>query len=588
MQLKILALMMTLALMAGGVSYGTFAFFSDGETSTQNIFTGATLDLQTDDAQGISGSITDTSMTPGDSTSGSVVLKNAGGLLSGTVLDILVETDNSPAPDTWAEKQALNGADQTGEEYFGRAVAIDGNTMVVGAYRDSIGTNNWDGSAYVFTTSDGGLTWVEQQKLTVAGSADSDFFGYAADISGDTIVVGAYNHDESAGNEQGAAYVFTRSGSTWTQQQKLLASDAAPNDQFGIDVAVDGAKIVVGAWRENALGTESGSAYVFTTADGGATWTEQQKLTASDGADDNFFGHGVDIDGDSIVAGAYSWNCGGGSDCGAAYVFTTSDGGSTWSQQQKLSPGDLASGDHFGYSVAIDGDTVIAGAQYNDDAGTNSGSAYIFTRSGSTWTEQQKLTASDASSQDLFGSAVDVDGNKAIVGAFQADAGGQVEGGQAYLFSTGDGGATWSQDAILAEVTPGVGDHLGRSVAVAGDIAATGADNSDEQGGNSGLVLAYKFVAGGTDLAAWLLVTQFDYDGVGLTLPGDVDGDGRANTLADLNDNGAFTGQAAPGASGKTLAITVQLDEAATEDVMGESESMTLRFLLRQSGAPSL
>jgi uncharacterized repeat protein (TIGR01451 family) len=209
----------------------------------------------------------------------------------------------------------------------------------------------------------------------------------------------------------------------------------AENDRFGRSVAIDGDTVVVGAYNAD-LGDiiGAGAAYVFTLD--GSIWTEQQKLSASDKAGGDYFGRSVAIDGDTIVAGAYRADPGG-SNAGAAYVFTRT--GSTWTEQQKLTASDKAENDYFGRSVAISGETVVVGA-YNADLGdiTDAGAAYVFTRTGSTWTEQQTLTASDAAAEDRLGLSVAISGDTVVVGACAADPGGVDRAGAAYVFAAPD------------------------------------------------------------------------------------------------------------------------------------------------------
>ena len=210
-------------------------------------------------------------------------------------------------------------------------------------------------------------TWSEQQKLTASDAAWNDDFGTSVALSGDTAVVGA-PFDDDAGSASGSAYVFVRSGTRWSQQQKLTASDAAPNDDFGLAVALSGDTAVVGAIGDDDAGRDSGAAYVFVRS--GTRWSQQQKLTASDAASNDLFGISVAVSGDTAVVGAYADDDAGG-DSGAAYVFVRS--GTRWSEQQKLTASDAAAGIRFGNSVAVSGDTAVVGA-YADD------SAYVFVR----------------------------------------------------------------------------------------------------------------------------------------------------------------------------------------------------------------
>ena len=212
---------------------------------------------------------------------------------------------------------------------------------------------------------------------------------------------------------------------TVTERQKLLASDGAANDQFGYSVSISGDYAIVGAYADDDKGSNSGSAYVFKRD--GTNWSEQQKLTASDGAASDLFGRSVSISGDYAIVGA-DYDDDNGSYSGSAYIFKWD--GSNWVQQQKLIASDGAANDYFGYSVSISGDYAIVGA-YVDDG--SKGSAYIFKRNGTSWSQQAKLLASDGATSDLFGCSVSISGDHAIVGAYQNDDEG-TDSGSAYAF----------------------------------------------------------------------------------------------------------------------------------------------------------
>jgi len=234
------------------------------------------------------------------------------------------------------EQLKLVAADAAADDWFGKSVAIDGDTVVIGA--PDAGTG---GAVYVLRTTDGGATYGQVAKLTASDAAAGDRFGFSVAIDGDTLVIGAHVKD----GYTGAVYVFRMSngGATYNQVNKLTASDAAANDYFGYSVAIDGSTIVVGAMYDGDGGYGSGAAYVFSTSDGGATYDQLAKLTASDASLGDWFGTSVAIAGDTVVVGA------GGGD--AAYIFLTTNGGTTYDQVAKLT----AAGDNFGYSVAIDG-----------------------------------------------------------------------------------------------------------------------------------------------------------------------------------------------------------------------------------------
>ena len=385
---------------------------------------------------------------------------------------------------TLNEIAKLLASDGAGNDQFGTSVAVAGDTAVIGAPRDNDDGSD-SGSAYVFTRSAG--VWTEQQKLTASDAAASDLFGFSVAVAGDTAVI-AVPLDDDNGSNSGSAYVFTRSAGVWTEQQKLTASDAALMDLFGFRVALDGDTAVIGADSDDDNGSGSGSAYVFTRS--GSTWTEQAKLTASDAANNDHFGSSVAVDGDTTVIGA-RLDIDNGIGSGSAYVFTRS--GSSWTEQQKLTASDAAASDFFGVSVALDIDTAVIGAAFDDDDGSSSGSAYVFTRSAGVWTEQQKLTASDGAAVDLFGVSVAVDADTAVIGARDDDDNG-TNSGSAYVFTRS--GTIWTERQKLTASDGAFGDRFGESVAVDADTAIIGAIVDDDNGSNSGS--AYVFAPAST------------------------------------------------------------------------------------------
>lgn len=327
----------------------------------------------------------------------------------------------------WAHQQKLTADDAQDGDQLGFAVALDGDTALVGAYlEDGGGTDR--GAAYVFTRS--GDTWTQQQKLTLDDARDGDLFGIAVAVDGDTALIGASRKD-GAGSDQGAAYVYARSGGTWSMQQNLTPGDAEASDRFGIAVALDGDTALIGASRENGGGIDRGAAYVFTRS--GGAWTEEQKLTADDAANSDQLGRSVALDGDTAVVGAPFE--GGGEDRGAAYVFTRNGG--AWTQEELLAADDGADGDWFGFSVALDGDVALAGAPREDGNGADRGAAYRFARSDGAWTQEAKITADDASAEDEFGWSVGIDGEVALVGARGEDGAG-TDRGAAYVVALND------------------------------------------------------------------------------------------------------------------------------------------------------
>ncbi|MBP7473657.1 MAG: FG-GAP repeat protein, partial [Pyrinomonadaceae bacterium] len=342
---------------------------------------------------------------------------------------------------------------------FGVSSDVDGDTAVIGAAQEFGSGPPFAGAAYVYVRSGG--VWTLQQKLVGSDAVNGDTFGISVAISGDTIVVG--NHADMVDNNssQGSAYVFVRNGTTWTQQQKLTASDGIANDVFGRGVDIDGDTIIAGAWGYDLGSTNQGAAYIFTRS--GTVWTERTILTASDASANDFFGQSVALSGNTAIIGAYADNNGPVGDQGSAYIFVGS--GANWTEQQRLVASDGAASDIFGYSVAISGETAVVGA-YQDDQGANSdqGSAYVYVRSGTTWTEQQKLIAVDGAADDYFGNAVAIDGNAVVIGAYSDDIGANFTQGSAYAYNRS--GSTWTQQAKLTAADGEEQDYFGSSVAV--------------------------------------------------------------------------------------------------------------------------
>ena len=233
------------------------------------------------------------------------------------------------------------------------------------------------GSAYVFTRS--GTTWSEEQKLTASDKSAGGQFALSVSLSGETAVIGSEG-DDQGGAAAGAAYVFVRSGTIWSEEQKLTAGDAAPGDGFGVSVSLSGDTAAIGAFRDDLSGGfDQGSVYIFDRS--GATWSEDQKLTSSEAADLDNFGSSVALSGNTALIGAVNGDVSVGFDQGTAYVFVLSG---TWLEFQKLVASDAELDDSFGFSVAVDGDTALIGAREDDhsvgDPGSSNGegSTYVF------------------------------------------------------------------------------------------------------------------------------------------------------------------------------------------------------------------
>jgi len=305
---------------------------------------------------------------------------------------------------------ALDGAEN---DFFGQSVSISGDTAIIGAPQDP-----GPGSAYVYVRNPVTNLWTEQQKLLASDDADGDHFGYSVSISGDTVIVGAYGNDDG-GTNRGSAYIFVRNEGTWTEQQKLLNSNGQVNDLFGLSVSISGDTVVVSAEGEDDGGSQAGAAFIYVR--NGTTWTEQQKLLPSDKKTNTYFGRPVAISGDTVVIGKFLDNTIA-YQAGSAYVFVRNPITGVWTEQQKLVASDAdaltSSRVQFGSSVAISNDTIIIGAPFdNPDSDGVLGSAYVYLRNGVLWAEQQKLRTSDLTLWEVFGYSVSVSNDTAVVGA---------------------------------------------------------------------------------------------------------------------------------------------------------------------------
>jgi hypothetical protein len=338
----------------------------------------------------------------------------------------------------------------------------------------------------------------QQAYLKASNTEQEDDFTYSLAISGDTVVVGAYGEDSNSpgvdGNQgnndapySGAVYVFVHSGTTWSQQAYLKASNPAEGDSFGYSVAVSGDTVVVGATGESGLAYEAGAAYVFVRS--GTSWSQQAYLKASNPDFEDLFGFSVAVSGDTVVVGApYEDSSATGvngnesdnsaPDSGAAYVFVRS--GTTWSQQAYLKASTTNMFDSFGESVALSGNTVVVGAPVQDSAGA----AYVFVRTGITWNQQAYLKGSNTEYMDAFGTSVAVSDNTLVVGAPDEDSKAKgvngddtdnsVDGsGAAFVFIRN--GTSWSQQAYLKASNTDAQDKFGLSVSVSSDTVAVGA-----------------------------------------------------------------------------------------------------------------
>ena len=397
-----------------------------------------------------------------------------------TVTDSAGQTDTATqtvtiAASAFTLESKVTADDGESDDRFGSAIAIDGNTAVVGAPDATVRGSNSCGAAYIYTRS--GDTWQQQAKLTANSCSLVTYFGTAVAIDNGTVMVGA---DRSGGT--GAVYVFTGADENWAQTQRITANDidSISTALFGLDLALSGSTLVVGARQAPTDNDVIGAAYVFTRDRG--NWTQQAKLTAGSMDEGQDFGSSVAISGETIVVGARKIKVDGESNRGAAYVFTRT--GTLWGQQARLTADDGASFDFFGRSVSVDGDTALVTSNADIDGKFGQGAAYVFTRTGSEWTRQAQLTAADGAQGDFLGISSTLKGDTAMVGTQSADIGDNSSQGAVYTFTRANDGS-WSQQSKLTASDGGTVESFGFSIAVSGNTTAIGANRTtvDDQFG---------------------------------------------------------------------------------------------------------
>jgi hypothetical protein len=351
-------------------------------------------------------------------------------------------------------------------QQFGAAVAVDGDIAVAGAPADSAQGIYNAGSAYIFARDPSG--WTQVAKLEASDPAEFSQFGYAVAVDGDTLAVGA-RYD--AGNA-GAVYVFTRSDTAWTQQAKLVPPDPASAPEFGCAVALDGDTLVAGAPADAEAGFNAGAAYVFIRS--GTGWTQQAKLLPGVFAPGDTFGLAVAVSGDTLAVGA-PYSDGVGEDAGSIQVFVRS--GTSWTHQAALTVPDAGAGVLLGWSVAADGDTILAGAPRTSAGGDSAGAAYLFARTAGTWSLSDRLTAETPAEYELCGYSVGLRGGRAVIGASIAANPPFYQAGAAHLFQRS--GKRWTRAGMVRPADNAEGDQFGYCTALSETALLVGAPYQD-------------------------------------------------------------------------------------------------------------
>ena len=328
-----------------------------------------------------------------------------------------------------------------------------------------------------------------ETRLEAADKGPFDQLGYSLAIAGDTLVAGAHL-DDDRGLDAGAVYVFRRRGEPstgWVEEAKLHPGDAAELVRFGNAVAASGELLIAGAHLDNRHSERAGAAYVFERRRDG--WAQQTRLVPRDVAPSQHFGQSVGLDGEVAIVGAHG-DAERGQVTGAAYVFRREASG--WRQEAKLTADDAEVFDLFGMAVAIDGELAVVGANGEDERGRTAGAAYVFRHTPSGWRQEAKLTADDGTDLGELGKAVAISGDTVVAGADGSHCAAGKFCGAAYVFRNSDGG--WQQEARLGASDAIAADRFGNAVAISGETILVGAHFTDDAGIGSGS--AYVFARG--------------------------------------------------------------------------------------------
>jgi hypothetical protein len=342
----------------------------------------------------------------------------------------------------WSIEQTINNPTPVDYDYFGNSVSLDGDTLVIGAYLDDISASN-AGNVYVYTRSAG--VWTLEQEINNPTPIASDQFGYSVGINGDTLAIGAPNEDTGL-SDAGSVYIYTRSGTTWTLEKEINNPNPMAGAEFGIAISLDIDRILIGAHSyEGTLGWE-GEAYVFTRVAG--IWTLEQTISPPIPTANAYFGWRVHLHGEVLVVGA-NWDSLAGTDSGAVYVYRLVSG--TWTLEQSIGNPNPTANDEFGSAVHIDNDILVVGALGQDDTNLNDGSVYIYTRIGATWSLIQKIdNPTPEAGGDQFGSGLKFDNGTLLVAAYM-DNTAVSDAGIAYTFTFPDSNTFYiqGQDQVL-------------------------------------------------------------------------------------------------------------------------------------------
>ena len=347
---------------------------------------------------------------------------SASSTVTATISEVTVQQPTEICPQLL---QKIVASDGSNGDRFGISASIDGTRLAVGAhYDDDAGTDS--GSVYIYELQNG--AWTQTHKFQGNDTVANDRFGRSVSLDGNQLAVGAHA-DDDAGTDSGSVYIFELQNNLWVQTHKFRATDTAANDYFGIGVSLEGARLAVGAHDDDDAGTNSGSVYIFELLNG--TWTQTHKFQGNDTVAGDRFGRSVSLNGDRLAVGAHP-DHETSSESGSAYIFELQN--NSWVQIHKFQGNDTAAGDYFGIDVSLLGTRLAVGAHADDDTDANSGSVYIFELLNGTWTQTHKFRATDTVTNDYFGVGVSLDGDHLAVGSLFGDDAG-TDSGSVYVYS---------------------------------------------------------------------------------------------------------------------------------------------------------
>ena len=421
-----------------------------------------------------------------------------GFILATGLLAVIATVAASPAhalgiDGEWTQIGKLLAPDAAPGDFLGNAVAVDGSTLVIGSPSNDDGGDG-TGSAYVFERDPVTGGWTPVAKLRASDRSPGDLFGVAVALQGDTLFVAIIVSDFPVVTP-GAVYVFQRDPGTgnWVEIDKLVPSDGEANN-FGVPLALDGDTLAVGAVDADDLGTESGAVYLFERDSTTGAWLEADKLLASDGGTGGRFGERLAISEDTLVVGVSAF-----SNRRVAYVFERDAATGAWLEIAALEPASGHTFDSFGDAVTIESETLVVGAENDDDAGDSAGAAYVFARDDASgaWLEQQKLVPFDGQNLSAFGNTMAIHGELLVIGdrgdrtSFSSD-------GSLYVYARDSGSGEWLFAAKLLASDPDTFDHLSLSLAFDGETIIAGANDDAE--GDSGAAYVFDRLALGGSL----------------------------------------------------------------------------------------